>query len=146
MGRHGLQNIDKSVVLKPKQPTQLPAKKRPSPRTPDKRSGGGLDLSQYAGEVVSIFKMVMEGKLEIARIQAQTEAQLQLIEKDIEKIWASADAEINKMTADGKVWGDKFEKKKATLLAVIQKIEANPDMPEAVQMRIIEAATALISQ
>ncbi len=137
MGKLGLQKIDSEALVK-KQPNQ-PATPQKSSKKTDKSSTISKIAIKHSAELVALLGDIIHGRIEIAQIEAQTDAQVRLIAAEMKKIWDETNASINKMEAEGRVWAEKFDKKHQALLDVIQRIEMHPEWSDALKQCIINA-------
>jgi len=143
MGTPGLIKVDKSVLLNDQA-------KQPAPINDSNRTGNQNNIAieiarKHSVEIVSIVKDIVQGQLEIAKTKAQTDAQLQLIEKEMEKIWQTTNAEIAKMEAEGREWEKKFDKKAHFLTQILQNINSS-QLDKDVKLAAIEAVKSIIGQ
>jgi len=121
----------------------------PSTLTPSSSEGKidwGNELPKHAGDIVEIAKAVMEGKISIAKIEAETAAKVRLLNKELDRIWQESNARIAQMEKEGKIWLDKFEARKSLLMEVLRRIEINSEWTKEEKTSLIDAAKELIKK
>ena len=144
MGKLGLQKIDNAAIAK-KTDTKTSTTKK-SQKTSDKPGTLEKIALKHSSELVSLVSDIIHGKLEIDRIEAQTDAQVKLIAAEVDKMWKQTNARINEMEADGRVWAEKFDKKHRALLDVIQRIEMHSEWSDDTRSCLIETVRELIKE
>ena len=83
-------------------------------------------LETHSSEVINIAADVVRGKIDIAKIEADTDAKCRLLDKEIDRIICESKAKSAEREQEAKIWIDKFEARKALLMDVFQRIENNP--------------------
>ncbi len=106
----------------------------------------GSELPKHSGEVLGIVKSVVEGKVAIARIEAETDAKVRLLDKELDKIFLESNARIEQMEKEGKVWTDKFELRKQVLTDVFHRIEMHPEWSREEKISMMDLAKELIKK
>ena len=143
MGKLGLRKIENTEIVPVPMEPAAPQKSMQPINNPNVLPEIVLKHSE---ELVSIVKDIVQGKLEIARIEALTDSQVKRIAAETNRILEEANMKIKEMETEGREWGRKFDKKKELLVEVINKIKASPEMDKEERLAVINAVTAVISQ
>ena len=121
-------------------------------QTPESISGnaGGwkevLGNPENAQRLIQIFQTVVDGQRTIATIRAETDQKVELIEAEIRKACEATNNRIKEMENEGRIWTDKFEKKREVVRDLMMRLERHPEWPPEVCTKVIELAQHAIQQ
>ena len=82
----------------------------------------------------------------IAKIHANTEAEIQKIESEIKKIIVSTQSEIAKMREENSNWHSKFDARQQAAQKTLAFLETHPEYSDEVKKCIIQLAIAEIEK
>ncbi len=135
--KFGLVPVDKNEIIDVGSVT-------PQKLPPRDKIDWGNELSKHSGEVLGIAKSVIEGKIDIAKIQAETDAQVRLLNKELDKILLESNAKIEQMKIEGKIWAEKFGERKQLLMEVLDRVEAHPEWTQELKAHLVNVAKEAI--
>jgi hypothetical protein len=115
--------------------------------TPAKSGKTSEILSQKnITSVLEIAKIIVQEQAAIAKIHANTEAEIQKIESEIKKIIVSTQSEIAKMREENSNWHSKFDARQQAVQKTLEFLETHPEYSDDVKKCIIQLAIAEIEK
>ena len=141
MGKPGLKKIDKGSIV----PTQSNQPVQTDNTTENTEQSQVLKdmLLKHSAELVSVVSDVIRGKLEIAKMRADTDEYIRRVAADVDRMWQETNMRINEMEASGKVWTDKFDRKHSALLEIIHRIELHPEWSDELKQCLVNAVQSM---
>lgn len=131
MSRFSLAKSDKSRT-EPVTPEVLP----PSPR-----GGGGAALPAEAiTGVIDVARQVVAATHDIAAINANADAKIREMEKEIERITVETRNYVDRLEAESKGWHSRFDKRKAFSEKILAELGRHPEWSDAIREKVIDFA------
>ncbi len=131
MSRFSLEKSDKSRS-EPVTPEVLP----PSPR-----GGGGIALPAEAiTGVIDVARQIVAATHDIAAINANADAKIREMEKEIERITVETRNYVDRLEAESKGWHSRFDKRKAFSEKILAELGRHPEWSDAIREKVIDFA------
>ena len=108
---------------------------------PAPREGTGFSLPPEAiSGMIDVARQIVDAKRDIATIEANSDAKIREMEKEIERITVETHNYINKLEAESKGWHSRFDKRKAFSEKILAEIGKHPEWSDAMREKIIDFA------